>query len=111
MSASRQKRPLDREYAHDENLGEGTVICLRTRVGNPGMDTTARHVESWRLNNFEGTFHGRGESFIADSFVQNIPFGFARGMFGAINGAEFFGSPTICKVSQCSIALPSASIL
>ena len=29
----------------------------------------------------------------------------------AISGAEFFGSPTICKVSQCSIALPSASIL
>ena len=43
--------------------------------------------------------------------AQNIPFGLARGMFGAINGAEFFGSPTICKVSQCSIALPSASIL
>ena len=43
--------------------------------------------------------------------AQNIPFRLARGMFGAINGAEFFGSPTICKVSQCSIALPSASIL
>ena len=41
--------------------------------------------------------------------AQNIPFGLARGMFGAINGAEFFGSPTSCKVSQCSIALPSAS--
>src|ERR1700682_98816 len=25
--------------------------------------------------------------------AQNIPFGLARGMFGAINGAEFFGSP------------------
>jgi hypothetical protein len=47
----------------------------------------------------------------ADSFAQNIPFALARGMFGAIIGAEFFGSPTICNVSQCSIALPSASIL
>src|SRR5229473_2744929 len=54
---------------------------------------------------------GPGESLMADSLAQNIPFGLARGMFGAINGAEFFGSPTICKVSQCSIALPSASIL
>ena len=52
-----------------------------------------------------------GESLMSDSPAQNIPFGLARGMFGAINGAEFFGSPTICKVSQCSIALPSASIL
>jgi hypothetical protein len=43
--------------------------------------------------------------------AQNIPFALARGMFGAIIGAEFFGSPTICNVSQCSIALPSASIL
>jgi len=43
--------------------------------------------------------------------VQNIPFGLARGIFGAIRGAEFFGSPTTCNVSQCSIALPSASIL
>ena len=54
---------------------------------------------------------GPDESLMADSLAQNIPFGLARGMFGAINGAEFFGSPTICKVSQCSIALPSASIL
>jgi hypothetical protein len=54
---------------------------------------------------------GPGESLMADSLAQNIPFGLARGMFGAINGAEFFGSPTTCKVSQCSIALPSASIL
>lgn len=42
---------------------------------------------------------------------QNIPFALARGMFGAINGAEFFGSPTTCKVSQCSTAFPSAFIL
>jgi hypothetical protein len=42
---------------------------------------------------------------------QNIPFALARGMFGAINGAEFFGSPTTCKVSQCSTALPSEFIL
>ena len=27
---------------------------------------------------------------MADSLAQNIPFGLARGMFGAINGAEFF---------------------
>src|ERR1700722_17428283 len=54
---------------------------------------------------------GPGESLMADSLVQNIPFGLARGMFGAINGAELFGSPTTCKESQCSIALPSASIL
>jgi hypothetical protein len=61
---------------------------------------------------FEQAFSkGPGESPMADSLAQNIPFGLARGMFGAINGAEFFGSPTICKVSQCSIALPSASIL
>jgi len=42
---------------------------------------------------------------------QNIPFGLERGMFGANHGAEFCGSPTSCKVSQCSIALPSAFIL
>jgi hypothetical protein len=43
--------------------------------------------------------------------VQNIPFGLAQGTFGASHGAEFFGSPTTCRASQCSIALPSASIL
>ena len=32
-------------------------------------------------------------------------------MFGATNGAEFFGSPTSCKVSQCSIALPSVELV
>ena len=42
---------------------------------------------------------------------QNLPFVFAAGTFGMSQGAEFFGSPTTCKVSQCSIALPSASIL
>jgi hypothetical protein len=26
------------------------------------------------------------------NMAQNIPFGLARGMFGAINGAELFGS-------------------
>jgi hypothetical protein len=63
---------------------------------------------------FEQAFSIRGtgvESLMADFPAQNIPLALARGMFGAINGAEFFGSPTICKVSQCSIALPSASIL
>ena len=42
---------------------------------------------------------------------QNMPFELALGMFGATHGAEFFGSPTSCSVSQCSTALPSAPIL
>jgi hypothetical protein len=42
---------------------------------------------------------------------SNIPFELARGIFGLSIGAEFVGSPTNCSVSQCSIALPSASIL
>ena len=58
------------------------------------------------LNGQAGT-----DSGLRGAPVQNIPFGLARGIFGASNGAEFFGSPTTCKVSQCSIALPSASIL
>ena len=71
------------------------------------------HLESCRPEYFEQaiSIKGAGASLMADSLAQNIPFGLARGMFGPINGAEFFGSPTICKVSQCSIALPSASIL
>ena len=75
--------------------------------------TTARHLESCCPEYFEQalSIKGPGKSLMANSLAQNIPFGLARGMFGAINGAEFFGSPTICKVSQCSIALPSASIL
>src|SRR5258708_130737 len=48
---------------------------------------------------------------VTKSLSQNMPFELARGMFGASHGAEFFGSPTGCKVSQCSIAFPSASIL
>jgi hypothetical protein len=43
--------------------------------------------------------------------VQNIPFGFAAGMFGAYQLAALAGVPTTCKTSQCSIAFPSASIL
>jgi hypothetical protein len=39
---------------------------------------------------------GRSASLMADSLAQNIPFALAR---GAIIGAEFFGPPTICKVS------------
>jgi hypothetical protein len=35
---------------------------------------------------------------------QNIPWAFARGMLGAIHGAESVGSPTSCRVSQCSTA-------
>jgi len=45
------------------------------------------------------------------TLCQNIPFGLARGKFGATQGAEFFGSPANCSTSQCSTALPSASIL
>jgi hypothetical protein len=47
-------------------------------------------------------FHTSGQAgIVSDSQgapVQNIPFGLARGMFGVIKGAEFFGSPTTCKV-------------
>ena len=50
-------------------------------------------------------------SLIAGPPAQNIPFELARGMFGATIGTAFFGSPTSCKASQCSIALPSASNL
>jgi hypothetical protein len=95
-------------------LGNELALALcRCRRNNPGMITTARHVKSWRPNTSRRLFlfRGPGESLMADSLAQNIPFPLARGMFGAIIGAEFFGSPTICKVSQCSIALPSASIL
>ena len=50
-------------------------------------------------------------SLMTDPPAQNMPFGLAQGTLGASHGAEFFGSPTTCKTSQCSIALPSASIL
>src|SRR5258708_39698897 len=40
---------------------------------------------------------------------QNIPWGLARGMFGATHGAELVGLPTSCRVSQCSTAFPSLS--
>ena len=33
---------------------------------------------------------------------QNMSFWLARGTFGAIQGAEFFGSPTTCKVYSCA---------
>jgi len=52
-----------------------------------------------------------GAPSMAKLSAQNIPFELTRGRFGASQGAEFFGLPTGCKVSQCSTALPSASIL
>jgi hypothetical protein len=97
--------------ADDDVVVHGDVISAFS-FGSPRPQisaiTTARHVESWRPNTSSRLFpsKGPGESLAADSLAQNIPFGLARGMFGAINGAEFFGSPTTCKVSQCSIALP-----
>ena len=51
------------------------------------------------------------EPSATNASVQNIPLGLARGMFGAIKGAEPFGLSTSCRVSQCSIAFPSASTL
>jgi hypothetical protein len=44
-------------------------------------------------------------------FFQNMPFELTRGIFGPTHGAEFFGSPTSCSVSQCSRAFPLAFIL
>jgi hypothetical protein len=52
-----------------------------------------------------------GAPSMAKLSAQNIPFELTRGRFGASQGAEFFGLPTGCKVSQCSTALPSVSIL
>jgi hypothetical protein len=116
MAALRQKPPLAREYAHLSMriVIEGTAMVCGRELAIPGMITTARHVESWAPEYFEQAFSVREtdvKSLMADFTVQNIPLALARGMLGAINGAEFFGSPTICKVSQCSIALPSTSIL
>jgi hypothetical protein len=51
-----------------------------------------------------------GTSLVGLSFSQNMPLALARGMFGAMSGAEFSRVPTSCKVSQCSTALPSAFI-
>jgi hypothetical protein len=71
-----------------------------------GVPASTRWQGFSHTNGWAGT-----DSDLRGASVQNIPFGLARGMFGAINGAELFGSPTTCKVSQCSTALPSASIL
>jgi hypothetical protein len=51
-------------------------------------------------------YDGHGATAVSP---QNIPWGLARGMFGAIHGAELVGSPTSCRVSQCSTAFPSSS--
>jgi len=48
---------------------------------------------------------------LSGDVIQNIPFGFAAGMFGAYQLAALAGVPTTCKTSQCSIAFPSVSIL
>ncbi len=110
-----QKPPLAQEYAHlpMRIVIEGTA-GLRTRVGDPGNDHDRPACGILTPEYFEQAVSVREtgvESLMPDFTVQNIPLALARGMFGAINGAEFFGSPTICKVSQCSMALPSTSIL
>lgn len=53
----------------------------------------------------------RTHLFEASRALQNMPCGLARGIFWPIQGAEFFGLPTSCSVSQCSTAFPSAFIL
>jgi len=53
----------------------------------------------------------RTHLFDASRALQNMPCGLARGIFWPIQGAEFFGLPTSCSVSQCSTAFPSAFIL
>jgi hypothetical protein len=72
------------------------------RAGACPQDATLEKRRAWRRFN---------ERAVVTSRLQNIPSGLARGTFGASHGAESFESPTTCKVFQCSIALPSASIL
>jgi hypothetical protein len=115
MAALRQKRPLAQEYAHPPMriVIEGTaMLCGRELVVPEYHDRPACGILAPKYFKQALSIRGTGvESLMADFPSQNIPLALARGMFGAINGAAFFGSPTICKVSQCSIALPSASIL
>ena len=54
---------------------------------------------------------GGGLGVAAAASFQNIPWGLARGTLAAAHGAELVGSPTSCRVSQCSMAFPSSSNL
>src|SRR6266853_1369348 len=92
-----------------------SMEAVRTapRTGQKARDVDAGQVVAVR----EGRRGPRGAVHFVISVLragafaaQNIPFGLARGMFGPSSGAEFFGSPTSCNVSQCSTALPSAFI-
>ncbi len=92
-----------------------SMEAVRTapRTGQKARDVDAGQVVAVR----EGRRGPRGAGHFVISVLragasaaQNIPFGLARGMFGPSSGAEFFGSPTSCNVSQCSTALPSAFI-
>ena len=75
--------------------GDPTAPAL-IDVGAPGGPRTYSYGEFDALANAVA----RGGSFPAedrtnrswrDSLAQNIPFGLARGIFGAINGAELLG--------------------
>jgi hypothetical protein len=118
------RQAADGTRSHDEDNGDGFSQskrsgCFRARLGHEAVisarKSSRRSQTGLSLPSHQQgacSYHKRGTRAIgANGIVQNIPFGLARGIFGAIKGAEFFGSPTSCKVSQCSIAFPSASIL
>jgi hypothetical protein len=104
-----------------EELCEGGHRSLRTRtrrhepldsrrVGNPSSYLRTFCCLLIFVSSWDGNRAQPGTSLVSLSFCQNMPLALARGMFGAMSGAEFWRVPTSCKVSQCSTALPSAFI-
>ena len=114
-----------RSGVDDSGPEETWTARFRARFGRRGQGRHGRHAADGRSGGHEGTPQstafvlagGGSRGAVQVGMLQELV---ARGIradrvfgasVGAINGAEFFGSPTSCKVSQCSIALPSASIL
>lgn len=83
----------------DRNVHAGGQGRAR-QLGPTGSE--APHV----MIHFGGFSDDRGHSM---SPLQNMVFELARGMLGAIMGAELSVVPTHCSASQCSMTMPSAS--
>ncbi len=110
--ASTTMRPLqsDIELTASGTAGNGTARITMSALAASLTVTAFTFEPSLRTMSFSEL----GPRLLASETskeIQNMPFLFAEGMFGANQGAEFSGVPTNCKVSQCSMAFPSASIL
>src|SRR5262249_44363602 len=118
-------RGSHRLYDGSKFADQATQALWALRVGECDVDALGNETSSERgadcSRSKDGVVHFFGPSQFAivrsqrgSPYLlpfQDIPFALVRRMFGAINGAEFFASPTTCKMSQCSIALLSAFVL